>query len=79
MVDPERVLQVRRCHALDELEPLWARLHDDEATPELLDRLAVERARIDQHIDDLTTARNRLDAVMTAAGQNLRTGEHCRN
>jgi DNA-binding transcriptional MerR regulator len=52
---------------------------DGDATPELLDRLAVERDRIDQQIGDLVSTRERLDTVMTAAGRNLRTGEHCRN
>ncbi|TCC07485.1 MerR family transcriptional regulator [Kribbella soli] len=52
---------------------------DGDATPELLDGLAVERDRIDQHIEDLVSARDRLDKVMANAGRNLRTGERCRN
>ena len=52
---------------------------DGDATPELLDGLAVERDRIDRHIEDLVSARNRLSAVMAAAGKNLRTGQRCRN
>lgn len=50
---------------------------DGEATPELLDRLAAERERIDRRISDLSGARDRLDTVITAATANLRTGEHC--
>ncbi|MGW6739180.1 MerR family transcriptional regulator [Streptomyces sp. NPDC055025] len=49
-----------------------------EATPELLDRLAVERDRIDRQIGDLVSARDRLDTVITTATVNWRTGEHCR-
>lgn len=49
-----------------------------EATPELLDRLSAERDRIDSQIGDLTSARDRLDAVITTATANLRTGKHCR-
>jgi DNA-binding transcriptional MerR regulator len=52
---------------------------DGDATPELLDRLAVERDRIERQIGELVSTRNRLDTVMAAAGRNLRTGEHCRN
>jgi DNA-binding transcriptional MerR regulator len=51
---------------------------DGEATPELLDRLAVERDRIDRQISDLSGTRDRLDTVISAAAANLRTGEHCR-
>jgi DNA-binding transcriptional MerR regulator len=52
---------------------------DGNATPELLDRLSTERDRIDSHITDLVGARNRLDAVITGAGNNLRTGQSCRD
>ncbi|MEU9020278.1 MerR family transcriptional regulator [Actinomadura sp. NPDC048394] len=50
---------------------------DGEATPELLDRLAAERDRIDRRISDLSGARDRLDTVISAATANLRTGVHC--
>ena len=51
---------------------------DGRATPELLDRLSAERDRIDSRIGDMTSARNRLDTVITNATANWRTGEHCR-
>jgi hypothetical protein len=51
---------------------------DGEATPELLDRLAVERDRIDRQIGDLVSTRDRLDSVITSATPNWRTGAHCR-
>lgn len=52
---------------------------DGNATPELLDRLSVERDRIDGHIAELVGARNRLDSVIEGAGTHLRTGRSCRN
>lgn len=51
---------------------------DGEATPELLDRLSVERDRIDRRIGDMVSARDRLDTVIGAATANWRTGRHCR-
>jgi DNA-binding transcriptional MerR regulator len=51
---------------------------DGAATPELLDRLAAERDRIDRQIGELASARDRLDTVMGAAAANWRTGERCR-
>lgn len=51
---------------------------DGKATPELLDRLAVERDHIDQHIADLTQTRNRLDSVIVGASANMLTGTACR-
>ncbi|PPJ08818.1 MerR family transcriptional regulator [Nocardia nova] len=51
---------------------------DGKATPELLDRLAVERDRIDQRVTDLTHTRERLDSVIAGATTNLRTGIPCR-
>ncbi|MFH8613716.1 MerR family transcriptional regulator [Streptomyces sp. NPDC017979] len=39
-----------------------------EASPDLQDRLSVERARIDQHITDLLAVRDRLDAVIAISG-----------
>jgi DNA-binding transcriptional MerR regulator len=51
---------------------------DGAATPELLDRLAAERDRIDRQIGALASARDRLDTVMGAATANWRTGERCR-
>lgn len=52
---------------------------DGAATPELLDRLAVERDRIDQNIADLTHTRNRLDTVIAGATATLHTGIPCEN
>ena len=37
------------------------------ATDAMLDQLAAERDRIDHQIGDLTTTRDRLDAIITAA------------
>lgn len=51
---------------------------DGNATPDLLDRLAAERDRIDRHIADLVDTRNRLDTVIVGAGTHLRTGRPCR-
>ncbi|MEU0281783.1 MerR family transcriptional regulator [Streptomyces sp. NPDC088147] len=51
---------------------------DGNATPELLDRLSVERDRIDGNIADLVSTRNRLDSVIAGAGTQLRTGRSCR-
>ncbi|WP_297621764.1 MerR family transcriptional regulator [Nocardia sp.] len=51
---------------------------DGKATPELLDRLAVERDHIDQHIADLTHTRDRLDSVIAGATANMHTGTSCR-
>ena len=51
---------------------------DGKATPELLERLAVERGRIDQHIADLTHTRDRLDSVIVGASANMHTGTSCR-
>ncbi|MEU8704273.1 MerR family transcriptional regulator [Streptomyces sp. NPDC048565] len=61
--------------AISELLPCVV---NGEATPELLDRLAVERARIDQQIGDLVSVRGRLDGVISTATTNWRTGRHCR-
>ncbi|MFJ6741814.1 MerR family transcriptional regulator [Streptomyces sp. NPDC091279] len=51
---------------------------DDEATPELLERLSAEQERIDSRISDLMNARDRLGTVIAAATANWRTGERCR-
>lgn len=51
---------------------------DGMATPELLDRLAAERARIDEHIADLTHTRDRLDSVVAGASANMHDGKRCR-
>lgn len=42
-------------------------VHTGVATPEVLDRLAAERARLDRQIVDLTQTRDRLDGLMAAA------------
>jgi DNA-binding transcriptional MerR regulator len=51
---------------------------DGRATPELIDRLAAERDRINRQIGDLQSTRDRLDTVIANAGANWRTGERCR-
>ena len=45
-----------------------------EVTPELLDRLSVERDRIDRQIGDLVKTRDRLDAIITTATTTWRRG-----
>ncbi|WP_425825019.1 MerR family transcriptional regulator [Streptomyces fractus] len=51
---------------------------DGDATPELLDRLAVERDHIDNKIAELADTRDRLESVIAGATKNLRTGRSCR-
>lgn len=50
---------------------------DGKATPELLQRLAVERDHIDRHIADLTHTRDRLDSVIAVASSTVHTGTPC--
>ncbi|SCG40123.1 MerR family transcriptional regulator [Micromonospora humi] len=47
---------------------------DGRATPQLLERLAAERDRVERRIADLTDTHERLDRVITAATANMRTG-----
>lgn len=49
-----------------------------EATPELLDRLAAERDRINRRITDLVSTRGRLESVISNATESWRTGRPCR-
>ncbi|MEU2605514.1 MerR family transcriptional regulator [Streptomyces albus] len=51
---------------------------DGRATPALLERLAEERTQVEQRISDLVEVRGRLDAVITAATDNMLTGASCR-
>ncbi|MDT0439438.1 MULTISPECIES: MerR family transcriptional regulator [Streptomyces] len=51
---------------------------DGAATPRLIERLALERDRVDRRIADLTGTRDRLDAVIANAAAKERTGERCR-
>ncbi|MFF3225685.1 MerR family transcriptional regulator [Nocardia suismassiliense] len=51
---------------------------DGKATPELLDRLAVERDRIDRRITDLMHTRGRLDSVIAGAAATMHPGTSCR-
>ncbi|MFG2859132.1 MerR family transcriptional regulator [Streptomyces sioyaensis] len=48
-----------------------------EVTPELLERLSVERDRINTQIGTLADTRDRLDAVIAAATTTFRTGRPC--
>jgi DNA-binding transcriptional MerR regulator len=57
---------------------LLPRVVNGRATPELLSGLSAERDRIDEQIGDLASARARLDAVITNAAANSRTGRRCR-
>ncbi|MGF1343153.1 MerR family transcriptional regulator [Streptomyces flavovirens] len=52
---------------------------EGDATPELLERLAAERDRIDGKVAELLDVRSRLDSVITGATTNLLTGRPCRN
>jgi DNA-binding transcriptional MerR regulator len=58
---------------------LLPRVVDGKATPELIDRLAAQRADIDRQVAALVSARERLDSVITGATENLRTGQPCRS
>ncbi|MDF0530193.1 MerR family transcriptional regulator [Tsukamurella sp. 8F] len=76
-----RVLTIRQLFAaglssrtIAELTPC---IVDGRATTVLLERLAVERDRIDEHIAQLTATRDRLEDVIDGAAENLRTGEPC--
>lgn len=67
----ERVQLIQRLYsaglnskAIAELLPC---VHTGVATPAMLERLSTERDRIDQQIDDLTDARNRLGEVIDVA------------
>jgi DNA-binding transcriptional MerR regulator len=57
---------------------LLPRVVNGRATPELLSGLSAERDRLDEQIGDLVSARARLDAVITNAAANSRTGRRCR-
>ncbi|MGC0420955.1 MerR family transcriptional regulator [Embleya sp. AB8] len=61
--------------AIAELTPC---VIDGKATPELLQRLAVERDHLDRHIADLAHTRDRLDSVIAGASSNMHTGAPCR-
>jgi DNA-binding transcriptional MerR regulator len=50
---------------------------DGNATPELLDRLATQRDRIDRQLAELADTRDRLDSVITGASTNMLTGRPC--
>jgi DNA-binding transcriptional MerR regulator len=52
---------------------------DGNATPELLERLSMERDRVAGRIAELVGTRDRLDSVITGATRNLRTGQSCRS
>ncbi len=78
----DRVLLVQRLYAAGlsskKIVELMPCVVDGRATPELLDRLAVERDAIDERIADLTDTRDRLDSVITGAATNMLTGRSCR-
>jgi DNA-binding transcriptional MerR regulator len=57
---------------------LLPRVVNGRATPELLAGLSAERERLDEQIGDLLSARALLDAVITNAAANSRTGQRCR-
>ncbi|MFF0189340.1 MerR family transcriptional regulator [Streptomyces sp. NPDC005244] len=77
----DRVLLIQQLYAaglpsrtIAELMPC---VIDGNATPELIERLAAERDRIDRQITDLAATRDRLDSVLAGATTNLRTGKPC--
>ncbi|MEU3466211.1 MerR family transcriptional regulator [Streptomyces sp. NPDC006733] len=77
----DRILLIRQLYAaglsskaIAELTPC---VIDGRATPELLERLAAERDRLDRHITDLAHTRDRLDAVVDGAAANLHAGAAC--
>ncbi|MFI6996657.1 MerR family transcriptional regulator [Nocardia sp. NPDC050175] len=47
------------------------------ATPELAERFAAERDRIDRQVSDLIHTRNELDAMTTCTTEMIVTGNHC--
>ncbi|GAA0478957.1 MerR family transcriptional regulator [Paractinoplanes deccanensis] len=58
---------------------LLPRVVDGRATPALLEQLTAEREQIDQRITDLVRTRDRLDAVIANATNNMLTGTVCRD
>jgi DNA-binding transcriptional MerR regulator len=48
-----------------------------EVSPGLVEWLAAERDRIDGRIDELTSARDKLDIIITGAAETLHTGRPC--
>ncbi|WP_020673952.1 MerR family transcriptional regulator [Amycolatopsis nigrescens] len=48
-----------------------------EVTPELLDRLAAERDRINGRIDALTATRDRLDTIIGTSTKSMAAGKPC--
>ncbi|MFI5778302.1 MerR family transcriptional regulator [Nocardia sp. NPDC051570] len=47
------------------------------ATPELAERFAAERDRIDRQIGDLTHTRDELDAMIACTNEMIITGDQC--
>jgi DNA-binding transcriptional MerR regulator len=77
----DRVRLIQRLYAAGlpsaSILDLLPRVVNGRATPELVGGLAAERDRIDRQIDDLASARERLDAVIAGATANWRTGRRC--
>jgi DNA-binding transcriptional MerR regulator len=78
----ERVRLIQQLYAAGlsskAIRELLPRVVNGRATPDLLSGLSAERDRMDEQIGDLMSARNRLDAVITNAAANWRTGRRCR-
>jgi DNA-binding transcriptional MerR regulator len=77
----DRVMLIQRLYAAGlssrAILELLPRVANGRATPELLSGLSAERDRLDEQIGDLLSARARLDAVITNAAENSRTGRRC--
>lgn len=73
----DRVRLIRQLYAAGlpsrSIVPLVPCMVSGRATPELLDRLAAERDRIDGQIRELTAARERLDEVIVQATESVHT------
>jgi DNA-binding transcriptional MerR regulator len=77
----DRIHLIRRLYAAGlsskTVAELTPRAVGGKATPGLLRLLAAERDNLDRRIADLVHARGRLDAVISGASSNMRTGAPC--
>ncbi|MCE0538601.1 MerR family transcriptional regulator [Kineosporia rhizophila] len=77
----ERIHLIRRLYAAGlssrTIAELTPRVIDGQATPELVQRLVVERDDLDQRIADLVQTRAELESVISGASFNLHTRAPC--
>ncbi|WP_043640296.1 MerR family transcriptional regulator [Nonomuraea candida] len=59
------------------IEPIMPCVRTGEVTPELLDRLMAERARIEERIGGLVETRDKLDAIILVVAESLHEGRPC--